>query len=50
MGFTLGSIFFRSDPPLKASRVYVKCPCPCHNAKHPSWALFAKKENYFNVN
>ena len=49
MGFMLGSIVFRSKPPLKVSRVHVKCPCPCHNVKKPSWELFVKKENYFNI-
>ena len=47
MGFMLGSIVFMSKPPLKASRVYVKCPCPCHIVKNPSWDLFVKEEIYF---
>lgn len=49
MGFMLGLIVFSSKPPLKPSRVYVKCPCPCHNVKDPSWASFVKKEMYFDI-
>jgi len=49
MGFMLGSMVSRSNLPLYASRVYVNCPSPCHHVKNTSWALYIKKEIYFNV-